>query len=114
MHPHAKYGAKITNYVTTVKKTVPILRLKIADLHQINGKSLFYVKSRETLDCKVACIGEVDKHANLHPKILIFGGGLALRKLILVACHVKFYAVAIFVKKRHGIVRQNAKLTIYL
>ena len=28
----------------TVKKTVPILRLKIADLHQINGKSLFYVR----------------------------------------------------------------------
>ena len=50
---------------------------------QINGKSLFYVKAPETLDCKVACIGEVDKHANVHPKMLIFGGGLALRKPIL-------------------------------
>ena len=98
MHRRAKYGAKITNYVVTVKKTVPNLRLKIADLHQINGKSLFYVKASETLDCKDACIGEVDKHANFHQKILIFVGGLALRKPILVECHVKFYFVAIFVK----------------
>ena len=84
MHRRAKYGAKITNYVMTVKKTVPILRLKIADLHQINGKSLFYVKAPETLDCKVACIGEVDNPSNFHPKMLIFGGGLALSKPILV------------------------------
>ena len=67
MHPRAKYGAKITNYVMTVKKTVPILRLKFADLHQINGKSLFYVEAPENLDCKVACIGDVDNHANFHP-----------------------------------------------
>ena len=90
----------------TVKKTMPILRLKIADLHQINRKSPFYVKSPKTLDCKVACIGEVDKHANVQPKMFIFGGGLALRKPILVVCHVKFYSVAIFVKERHGIFRQ--------
>ena len=114
MHPRAKYEAKITNYLITVKKTMPILRLKIADLHQINGKSLFYVKAPKILDCKVACICEVDKHANFQPKMLIFGGGLALRKPILVECHVKFYSVAIFVKERHGIVRQNAKLTTYL
>ena len=68
MHPRAKYGAKITNYVMTVKKTVPILRLKFADLHQINGKLLFYVKAPKTPDCEVACIGEVDKYANFHQK----------------------------------------------
>ena len=77
-------------------------------------KITFYVKAPKTLDCKVACIGEVDKHANFQQKMLIFGGGLALRKPILFECHVKFYAVAIFVQERHGIVRQNAKITTYL
>jgi len=66
----------------TVKKTVPILRQKIVDLHQINGKSIFYVESPKTLDWKVVCMGEVDKYANFQQKMLIFDGSLSLRKPI--------------------------------
>jgi len=50
MHPRAKYGAKITKYLKSGEETVPILRQKTADLHQINGKSFFYVESPKTLD----------------------------------------------------------------
>ena len=49
------------------------------------------MESPKTLDCKVVCIGEVDKHDNFQPKMLIFYGGLALRKPISDECHVKFY-----------------------
>ena len=64
MHPRAKYGAKIPNYFKSGEETVPFLRRKIVDLHQINRKLLFYMESPKTLDCKVVCIGEVDKHEN--------------------------------------------------
>ena len=40
------------------------------------------MESPKSLDFKVVCIGEVDKDANFQPKMLIFDGGLALRKPI--------------------------------
>ena len=86
---------------------MPILRQKIVDLHQINGKSLFYVESPKTLDCKVVCIGELDKHANFQPKMLIFDGGLALRKPISDECHVKFYEDDHLCEGRHVFVWTN-------
>ena len=31
------------------------------------------METQKILDCKVVCIGEVDKHANFEKKILIYG-----------------------------------------
>ena len=58
---------------------MPILGLKSLILHQKKCKITVSMESQKTLNSNVACIGEVDKHAKFQQKILIFGGGLALK-----------------------------------